>query len=265
MYDSYGRHIHYLRISVTDRCNLRCVYCMPAEGIRLISHQEILRFEQIEQVARVAAGLGFDKLRLTGGEPLVRRGIVDLVGMLAAIPGISQLSLTSNGTLLAPLAAGLKAAGLSSINVSLDTLDALAYTELTRGGRLQDALDGIRAARAAGLPVKLNTVVSEDSDGQQLAQVREFAAAEGCMVQTIRQYRLDEQKQDDVHFMRPPPCADCNRIRLLANGLLKPCLHGDAAVPVDWNDIETSLQRCVELKPACGQSASDHNVSAIGG
>jgi cyclic pyranopterin phosphate synthase len=265
MYDSYGRHIHYLRVSVTDRCNLRCTYCMPEEGVDWLPHSQIMSLEDIARVVKAAAKLGFDKVRLTGGEPLVRKGFADLVSMIAAIPGIRTIGMTTNGILLAPVAADLAARGLSSINVSLDTMDQAQYALLSRGGSLDEALSGIRAARAAGLPVKLNTVVGVGDDPAVLAAVEAFASAEGCSVQTIRRYRLDEEKYDDERFMRPPPCADCDRIRLLANGQLKPCLHGDASVPVDWTNLEGSIVACVHLKPPCGASASAHVVSAIGG
>ncbi len=265
MYDSYGRHIHYLRVSVTDRCNLRCTYCMPEEGVEWLPHSQIMSLEDMARVVRAAANLGFDKVRLTGGEPLVRKGFPDLVSLIAAIPGITTVGMTTNGTLLAPLAADLATRGLSSVNVSLDTMDEARYTLISRRGRLDEALAGIRAARRAGLPVKLNTVVGTGDDPEILAAVETFAATEGCIVQTIRRYRLDEEKYDDERFMRPPPCTTCDRIRLLANGLLKPCLHGDAFLPVDWNDIEGSIVACVNMKPPCGASASTHVVSAIGG
>jgi len=270
MFDSYGRDVHYLRISVTDRCNLRCTYCMPEEGVAFVPHERIMSLERIALVARAAAGLGFDKVRLTGGEPLVRKGIADLVSMIAGIPGIKTLSMTTNGTLLAPVAADLARRGLSSVNVSLDTLDPALYKAITRGGNLVDAIAGIRAARLAGLPVKLNVVVNmlqqnQAGESVDLAAVRAFAEAEGCAVQTIRQYRLDEDKFDDERYERPSPCTICDRIRLLATGELKPCLHGDAGVPVNWQNMEESIRACVDMKPACGSHARTHLVSAIGG
>lgn len=265
MFDSFGRHVHYLRVSVTDRCNLRCVYCMPAEGVPFVPHERILSLERIAQVVKAAGSLGFDKVRLTGGEPLVRKGLPELVSMIAAIPQIQTIGMTTNGTLLAPLAADLARRGLSSVNISLDTLDPDLYAAITRGGVLDDAIAGIRAARAAGLPVKLNVVVGPDGDPRGPAAIQEFAAAEGCSIQTIRQYRLDENKYDDERFDRPSPCAICNRIRLLATGELKPCLHGDTTIAIDWNDIASSMRACVEAKPACGSHTRDHIVSAIGG
>jgi cyclic pyranopterin phosphate synthase len=168
--DGYGREIDYLRVSVTDRCNLRCRYCMPAEGIVPLGHDDILRYEEIERVVRAAAGLGIGKVRLTGGEPLVRRGIVDLVALLAAIAGIGDLSATTTGTLLAVLAGPLARAGLNRVNVSLDTLDAARFAHITRGGRLADTLAGIAAAEAAGLaPLKINVVAMRGFNDVEVA------------------------------------------------------------------------------------------------
>lgn len=138
--DGCERPISYLRVSVTDRCNLRCLYCMPPEGVPLRSHDEILRYEEIDRVVRAAAGLGISKVRLTGGEPLARAGIANLVSMLARIPGVDDLSMTTNGTLLARYARALRAAGLKRVNVSLDTLREERFARITRGGKLADAL-----------------------------------------------------------------------------------------------------------------------------
>ncbi|MEJ5184880.1 MAG: radical SAM protein, partial [Rectinemataceae bacterium] len=168
MRDSFGREIDYLRISVTDRCNLRCVYCMPAEGIDLLPHDQIMRFEQIELVARAAVDLGIRKIRLTGGEPLARKGIVDLVRILRQIEGLDTLAMTTNGTMLSSLARPLAEAGLDSVNISLDTLDPARYRAITRVGNLEDVLAGIDAALAAGLPVKLNMVILEDTTPQEI-------------------------------------------------------------------------------------------------
>ena len=150
MRDQYGREIEYLRISLTDLCNLRCVYCMPEEGVCKLPHERILTLEEVAEIAGAAVELGITKIRLTGGEPLVRRGIVDLVRQLRALPGLRELVLTTNGILLPELAQPLRDAGLDRVNISLDTLDPEKYRRLTRGGDLQKALDGIRAAQAAG-------------------------------------------------------------------------------------------------------------------
>jgi cyclic pyranopterin phosphate synthase len=163
--DAFGRRIDYLRISVTDRCNLRCVYCMPPEGVDWKPQADILSFEEIERFARVAADEGISKIRLTGGEPLVRLGIVDHVRRLLETSGIEAIALTTNATLLRRHAADLAEAGLKRINISLDTLDPEVYARVTRGGKLAAALDGIEAAFEAGMdPVKLNVVVVRSLD-----------------------------------------------------------------------------------------------------
>lgn len=160
MQDSYGREINYLRISVTDRCNLRCRYCMPPEGVVKKRHEDMLSLEQLCEIAQAAVTLGVRKIRITGGEPLVRRGVVGLVESLAALEGVEDLSMTTNGTLLAQFASALKAAGLRRINLSLDTLRPERYAAMTRLGSLENAWAGLEAALAAGLlPIKVNAVL----------------------------------------------------------------------------------------------------------
>ena len=158
--DPYQRKIDYLRLSVTDRCNLRCLYCMPAEGVPHLPHEDILTYEEILRFAAAAARSGIGKIRLTGGEPLVRKGIESLISGLSAISPRPDLSLTTNGILLDRQARALRRAGLRRVNVSIDSLDPGTYREITRGGDLEDALRGIRAALSAGLrPVKVNVVL----------------------------------------------------------------------------------------------------------
>lgn len=158
--DQFGRQIDYLRISVTDRCNYRCRYCMPEEGIALMSHEKLLSFEDIEFFVRIAAKEGIKNIRLTGGEPLVRPHLPDLIRILKAIDGIEDISITSNAALLPKFADELKAAGLDRVNISLDTLDAETFKYITRRGKVEDVLEGINCALAYDFsPVKLNTVV----------------------------------------------------------------------------------------------------------
>ncbi len=158
-----GQVVDYLRLSVTDRCNYRCVYCMPPEGIRFRPHEEMLSYEDMGFFVKTAVQMGVSKVRLTGGEPLVRHGLPDLVGMIRAIPGIDGISLTTNGVLLPRFAMALKAAGLDRVNISLDSLDPDRYRELSRGGSLEGALAGVEAALRADLnPVKLNVVMMPD-------------------------------------------------------------------------------------------------------
>ncbi len=159
MKDSFSRNITYLRVSVTDRCNLRCEYCMPAQGVCKLSHRDILSYEEIIEIVRAAAQLGIQKVRITGGEPLIRPGVVSLCSSIAAIDGIRELAVTTNGLLLPSLAQPLRDAGVSRVNVSLDTLDAQRYRAITRGGDVRLVFDGLRAAYAAGLGIKLNCVL----------------------------------------------------------------------------------------------------------
>ncbi|MDD3653902.1 MAG: GTP 3',8-cyclase MoaA [Desulfotomaculaceae bacterium] len=160
MKDTYHREINYLRVSVTDRCNLRCIYCMPPEGVQWLPHEDILQLEEIEAVVKAAALIGVKKVRLTGGEPLLRRGLTDLVRNIADIPGIDDISLTTNGLLLASWARQLKESGVKRVNISLDTLQSDRYREITRNGNLDGVRQGIEASFEHGLlPVKINTVV----------------------------------------------------------------------------------------------------------
>lgn len=174
--DRLGRPLGALRISVTDRCNLRCRYCMPAASYRWLPTESLLSFDEIERVARAFVELGVRKLRLTGGEPLLRQGLPDLVGKLAAIPGLDDLALTTNGTRLAPLAADLRAAGLQRLTVSLDTLEPEAMRALTKHGRPADVFAGLDAAAAAGFSgTKLNTVVMRGVNDHLLVDIVRFA------------------------------------------------------------------------------------------
>lgn len=158
--DRFGRAHTYLRVSVTDRCNYRCTYCMPAEGLPWMPREDLLTYEEIARIVRVLVRMGVRKVRLTGGEPLIRRDVVELVRALGAIEGLEDLAMTTNGHRLAPLAADLAAAGLERVNVSLDDVDPDVFRTLTRGGDVTKVLDGIEAARSAGLrPVKVNAVI----------------------------------------------------------------------------------------------------------
>lgn len=160
MKDQFDREISYLRVSVTDRCNLRCRYCMPDEGVCKLCHSDVLSYEEITEIVSAAAELGITKVRITGGEPLVRPGVTGLCASVAAIPGIREVSLTTNGILLERYAAELKEAGVRRVNVSLDTLEAEKYRSITGGGDLSMALAGLKAAEEAGLrPIKLNAVL----------------------------------------------------------------------------------------------------------
>ncbi|MEE6281462.1 GTP 3',8-cyclase MoaA [Georgenia sunbinii] len=193
--DRYGRVHTDLRISLTDKCSLRCTYCMPAEGVPWLSRDSILTTDELERVARVAAALGIRTVRLTGGEPLLRRDVLEVVRRLALIDGPDgplELSMTTNGLLLPKLAPDLAAVGLQRVNISLDTLRADRFHELTRRNRLDDVLEGIAAAQAAGLsPIKINTVAMRDVNEDEVVDLVEFAAERGLEVRFIEQMPLD--------------------------------------------------------------------------
>ncbi|MBU5425184.1 GTP 3',8-cyclase MoaA [Tissierella pigra] len=160
MKDSFGREINYLRISLTDRCNLRCKYCMPEDGISKFSHDEILTLEELYEIIEIFVELGINKIRFTGGEPLVRKGIVELISKVSKLYGVKDIAMTTNGILLKEYAKDLKDAGLNRVNISLDTLDEDKYRTITRGGNLHRILEGIEEAKKVGLtPIKINTVL----------------------------------------------------------------------------------------------------------
>lgn len=162
MIDRFGRDINYLRVSVTDRCNFRCQYCMPHDGVKTMAHEDLLSFEEMFLVIHQFVSIGVKKVRLTGGEPLVRKGILGFIQSLSRINALEDIALTTNGALLKSMAADLKRSGLHRVNISLDTLKPDRFTLLTRGGNLQDVLDGISEARSVGLKVKINCVLNKD-------------------------------------------------------------------------------------------------------
>ena len=231
--DSFQRPINYLRISVTDRCNLRCIYCMPPQGVRLSPRSEILHYEEIQAVAQAAAALDINKVRLTGGEPLVRSRLSHLVEILSQIEGIDDIALTTNGMLLKQHAAPLRQAGLRRVNVSLDTLKREKFHRITRHDKLGDVLDGIKAAKEAGLdPVKVNMVVIRGINDDE---VLDFA-------------RLTIEQEWHVRFIEPMPFGIGEGIsfvptgeiqeRLLSLGSLEPCLPSQGNGPAKYFRFE---------------------------
>ncbi len=293
--DQFGRHIRYLRISLTDRCNLRCVYCMP-EKMVFLPREELLTDEELIRLTRLFAELGFDKIRLTGGEPTVRPNLVELVARMAALPGIREISMTTNGLRLKALAEPLARAGLKRVNVSLDTLDPEKFRRITRWGRLEEVWEGILAAEAAGLtPIKLNAVVVRGYNDQDLvdlaaltltrpwqvrfievmpfADVAPFAQqvvvptaemirileGEFGPLEPVNDGRLDGEARvyrirgamGSVGFISPvsePFCAQCNRVRLTAEGRLRLCLLRDDEV---------------DLREPLRSGASDEELKAL--
>lgn len=229
--DSFGRKIEYLRVSVTDRCNYRCFYCMPAAGVPRGRHEDFLRHEELARLVRLFAELGVRKVRLTGGEPLARRGIVDLAGLIGRIPGIADLSLSTNGHLLERHAVALKTAGVARVNISLDSLDPDTFARITRGGDLGHVLRGIEAALTAGMaPVKLNMVVLKGINDREIEPMLDFALARGAHLRFIETMPVGEAGiQGMEHYY--PADAILARVRKKAGAELIPIKGASGAGP----------------------------------
>lgn len=331
MKDLHGRTIDYLRISLTDRCNFRCIYCMPADGVCALAHDEILRIEEIEQIVRVAAEHGIRSVRLTGGEPLVRKGVVELVESITSMPGIENVSLTTNGVLLPAMADDLSRAGLHRVNISLDTLDPQQFRDITRTGRLEDTLAGIDAALEAGFnPVKVNAVTVRrlDQDFLKFAKLscdrplhvrfieymplgdssengigwgKEDVIPSEELLETINERAVESGMEPlrpagnkpvgwgparyyefpgamgTVGFISPLSrhfCSECNRLRLTADGKIRPCLFSDeefdmrAAVREEGAEgIERVLYEALGAKPDDHHDkvGTERSMNKIGG
>lgn len=322
--DSFQRPINYLRISVTDRCNLRCIYCMPHCGIPLLPHSQILSYEEIYNIASIAAELGISKIRLTGGEPLVRSEITGLVKMLAGIKGIEDLSLTTNAVLLEKYAVALKEAGLRRVNISLDTLNEDKFKTITRQGELKDTLSGIEAAYRAGLnPVKINVVVMRGVNDNEIIDFANTTIEQNWHVrfielmpfqsnqtaskwfmprteieQRIREIgelepHLDSTGNGPAKYFRFPGaqgtigfissvtehiCISCNRLRLTADGRLRPCLLSDKEIDLrgplqqgaSQDELKELIKKAVASKPQGhqlenGDIPEKRNMAQIGG
>jgi len=306
-YDLYGRNVDYLRISVTDRCNFRCVYCMPADGVSFQPHNAIMRYEEIIQVVNAAVSFGVRKVRITGGEPLVRPGIVDFVAMLKEIPEIEDISVTTNGSLLSKYAQDLYSAGLTRVNVSLDTLKPELFSKITRGGDIEKVWEGIFTAQEVGLsPVKINAVVVRGLNDDEISDFVNLTIENPWHVRFIELMPVKNQQPWGVDFPDPHNgyisttemmekisdlglipvnewigngpakiyqipgakglvgfispleeehfCKRCNRMRLTADGNLRPCLMSDYEIPIlaemrAGKDITSLYEQAIQMKP----------------
>ncbi len=265
MLDKFDRKINYLRISVTDRCNQRCYYCMPKEGVNFIKHEDILSYEEIAEITAELVGLGIDKVRLTGGEPLVRRGIISLVSMLSNIEGIKDLSMTTNGVLLSKYAEELKKNGLDRLNVSLDSINPAEYKKITNFDKLKEVLDGLQAAVKAGFKtIKLNCVIKESSDEENAREVAEFAAENGFEIRFIRMMNIAKGEFWPVEGGDGGNCKSCNRLRLSSDGRLFPCLFSDKTFSVKDLGVEEAFKQALEYKPETGKRA-ENKFYTLGG
>ena len=266
MYDHYNRQINYLRVSVTDRCNLRCTYCMPAEGVSMLRHDEILSFDEIIAFIKEAVTLGVNKVRITGGEPLVRKGIVDLVRMVADIPGIDDLSMTTNAILLSQFAKLLWDAGLRRVNVSLDTINQEKFKQITRGGDINSVIQGLAEAKRVGFnPIKINCVIEKSSNEPDALAVKKFALSHGFEVRFITKMDLEHGIFSQVDGGEGGNCAGCNRLRLTANGLVKPCLFNDLSFSVRELGAREAIIKAIGLKPESGTANHKGKFYNIGG
>ena len=315
MRDEQGRNIRYLRLSVTDRCNYRCLYCMGEAGVEKLPQRAVLTFEELEEVCRAAAACGVRKIRLTGGEPLVRRGVVELCRRLRAIPELEELAMTTNASLLPQFARPLRQAGLDRLNVSLDTLDGGKFARLTRLGSLEQALEGLAAAKAAGFTgTKINVVLMGGINDGEIPSLAGLAREEDYSVRFIelmpmgecahwpRERFLPAQAvlralpglervgpsgvaelyrmpgwRGSVGLIRPMShqfCTGCDRIRVTADGMLKPCLHAEAELPLrglHGEELVRAIREGIRSKPAGHQlqagrpSHSLRGMNEIGG
>jgi cyclic pyranopterin phosphate synthase len=239
---------------------------MPEEGIRLVSHKDILSYDEISAFVRFAVKKGIDKVRITGGEPLVRKGIVTLISMISEIDGINDLSMTTNGTMLRNYAQDLHSAGLQRVNVSLDTIDKTKFRQITRGGDLDDVFAGIDAAGNAGLrPVKINCVVNESGEEEDAKGVAEFCRKNDLEIRYIRQMDLMNGYFSIVDGGTGGNCFICNRLRLTANGKLKPCLFNDIEYDIRTLGYETAINLASDHKPEYGSRNFTSKFYNIGG
>lgn len=299
MKDNFGRRINYLRVSVTDFCNLRCKYCMPEEGVIQKPHHEILSLEEIFEIIKCSTELGIDKIRITGGEPLVRKGIISLVEKISQLEEIKDLAITTNGVLLEKYAHDLKKAGLKRVNISLDTLNEVKYKEITRGGNLNNVIKGIEAANEVNLtPIKINTVLIGGFNDDEIVKFANLTMDYNIHVRFIelmpighaskwaeekflsnnivlkklpnlipleiergvpaKYYKLPNAK-GKIGLINPISnhfCTTCNRVRLTADGKIKPCLHSDKEIDIktvirnDKTKLKETLRRAILGKPA---------------
>ena len=317
MRDRHGREIRYLRLSVTELCNLRCRYCMPEDGVCKKRHEDILTEDEMILAVEAATSLGINKIRITGGEPLVKKNILSICRRISAVDGIEELCLTTNGTLLAPMAQELRDAGVQRVNISLDTLDPVKYEKITRRGDLSEAIKGLEAALAVGFrKIKVNSVLIggfNEDEIQALASLTLRYPVDVRFIELMPMQKQDEFGEDaflpgervlktlpqlvklpydgsDVRLYRLPDamgnvglisplshhfCGKCDRLRLTADGNIKPCLHSSQEISIkglSFEDIKLRFAEAIDAKPAChgalsavDRSEAGRNMNQIGG
>lgn len=239
---------------------------MPEEGIKLLDHSRILTFDEIEDFTRAAVSMGIEKVRITGGEPLVRKGITTLMRRLSSINGIKDLSMTSNGILLSQFASQLKEAGLMRVNISMDSADPSRYSQITRGGDLIMVFKGIDASMEAGLnPVKINCVVERDSAEPDALTVSEYARSKGCEVRFIPKMDLEKGTFGVVEGGNGGECTKCNRLRVTPTGMLRPCLFSDIEIDIRKLGAQKAIEIALTKKPIKGGHSYSGKFYNIGG
>lgn len=310
MKDTFGREIDYLRLSITDLCNLRCRYCMPESGICKKSHDQMLSQEEMVFAVKACASLGIKKVRLTGGEPLVKGNILSICESVKSVDGIETLCMTTNGILLKNMAHNLKRAGVDALNISLDTLNADKFQYMTRGGNLSDVLSGLDAALSSGFnKVKINAVLYGGFNDDEIAdlagltmkypvdvrfielmpmdsslgydrkafiscetvleKLKDFGLSKVGMDGVSRTYRLSGA-QANIGLISPLSlsfCQSCNRIRITADGKVKPCLHSGEELSIkglDYDGMKAVIEKAILAKPACHKNLSFDEASDAG-
>lgn len=312
MKDRFNREISYMRISLTDRCNFRCRYCMPEKGIEKTTHDEIISLEEVLRIVKTASKFGIKKIRLTGGEPLVRKGIVYLCSEIKKIKEIEELCITTNGGLIKDMGKDLKEAGVDRLNFSLDTLDEKKFSYITRRDKLKDVLEGLKIAYDLGFKIKINTVLIGGFNDDEIEDLVDLTKDLDIQIRFIELMKMGETKDwsdekflenskvlevlEDLEplstegvakvFKRPgykgtvgliSPvshsfCSDCNRIRLTADGKLKPCLHSKEEISLkglDSEELEKTMKKALFYKPKRHHleegTETDRTMNAIGG
>jgi len=267
MLDKFDREINYLRISVIDRCNLNCVYCGSQDKYNNTKQTNILSFEEIVKIVTIAVNdFGFKKIRLTGGEPLVRHNIIKLVSMLSSIAGIEDFAMSTNGILLHKYAQSLLNAGLNRVNVSLDTTDAIKFSQITKGGNINDVFNGINTALNIGLtPIKINCVIQHNADEKDAQMVKKYADYKGLMVRFIKRMNFIKGQFSKIDGGIAGDCLSCNRIRLLSNGEILPCLFSDITFSIKQLGIHKAIEKSINHKPQKGTACKMKHMITIGG
>lgn len=267
MLDNFNRTINVLRISLTDSCNLKCFYCYEEEKCAKKANK--LDKNKIIEIVKSAAKLGIKQIKLTGGEPLLYNEIPEIVCNIRQVKEINDISITTNGVLLADYAQILKKNGLDRVNISLDTLDRNKYKEITGFDMIGNVFEGINFAKKFNLtPIKINTVFLKGINDKEIPKIKSFCKKNNLEFQLINRMILDQNKEnsESKNSDKPPDCSKCNRIRLTSDGRLLPCLFSEKYIDLnDYSDYTTAIKDCLNIKPERGEKNSAKQMFQIGG